>query len=413
VRIAIVEFAGKGGLIHYAFQLSRALATAGAEVTLVTARHYELDALVHPFRLEKLLDLWDPKPPDPPQRASALRRGLRRAGRALRHYRAWCRLVRYLRRERPDIVQFGDIRFPTDLPFLVVLRRLGLRLADVCHNLAPFASGRGLPRASRVSRSLFTRIYRQFDLVFAHFEVNRRAFQEAYGLDPRRVVAIPHGNELLFAELADPKRDPDSLRCELGLGAGDRIVLFLGTLSRYKGVDLLLQAFARVRRKHAPARLVVAGFPAPDFDLDAHVSLARSLGIEADVRFHPGYVESGAVASWLGLAAVVALPYRTVFQSGALHVAQAFGVPVVATRVGAMAEAIAEGESGLLVPPDDPDAFAGALLRVLEEPALGARLGRRAHEEARGRFAWERVAAILLERYRLVSGPGRAPEAAG
>lgn len=408
-----MEFTGKGGLIHYAFQLSRALATAGAEVTLVTARHYELDALVHPFRLEKLLELWDPKPPGAPQRASVLQRWVRRAGRALLHYRAWYRLVLYLRRERPDIVQFGDIRFPTDLPFLVVLRRAGLRLADVCHNLVPFASGRGLPRASPLMRSLFTRIYRQFDVVFTHFEANRRGFQEAYGLDPQRVVAIPHGNELLFAELADPRLDPDSLRRRIGLAPGDRVVLFFGTLSRYKGVDLLLQAFARVRRRLAAARLVVAGFPAPDFDPDAHVSLARSLGIEADVRFHPGYVESGAVASWLGLAAVVALPYRAVFQSGALHVAQAFGVPVVATRVGAMAEAIVEGESGLVVPPDDPGAFAEALLRVLDDPALGARLGRRAHEQARDRFAWERVAAILLDRYRLLLATDRGTEAAG
>ena len=373
-------------MIHYAWQLCRALAGTGADVTLVTSRHYELDALPHPFRLQKILRLWDPKPAG----ESSGQRKLRRIGRAFLHYREWLRLALHLRRERPDLVLLGDIRFPGDLAPILLLRLLGLRLADVCHNVAPYAAG-GF-RRSALDRFLYRRIYRCFERVFVHFEDNRRAFLADYGLPPERVVAIPHGNEAIFEELRDPTVNEAGLRRELGLAPDEPVLLLLGTLSHYKGIDLLLKAFARMAPR---ARLVLAGFPAADFDLAAHQALARELGIEERVLWVPRYVESEEVAAWMGIASVAVFPYREVFQSGALAIAQTFGVPVVASAVGAMPEAV--GGSGLLVPPGDPEALASALLSILENPDLARRLGERARQDARERFAWERIGLTIVE----------------
>ena len=168
MRIAVVEFAGRGGLIQYAFQLCRALADAGADVTLITSTDYELDALPHPFRLDKRLRLWDPKPPGPAPRASRWRR----VGRAFRHYREWARLVLHLARTRPDVVQLGDLRFPTDLAPVLALRAAGLTVTEICHNVDPFTGGRrgGMPRRSRLWTLAFGALYRRCAVVFAHFE---------------------------------------------------------------------------------------------------------------------------------------------------------------------------------------------------------------------------------------------------
>jgi glycosyltransferase involved in cell wall biosynthesis len=394
-KLAVVEFAGRGGMIHYAFQLCRALAGAGADVTLITDRHYELDALPHPFRLRKVLRLWDPKPAGGPTSPRRLRQ-LRRLGRAFLYYREWLRLAWHLRRERPDLVQLGDIRFPGDLAPILLLRLLGLRLTDVCHNVFPYAAS-GLFRRSALDRFLYRRIYRRFERVFVHFEENRRGFLAGYGLPPERVAAIPHGNEAIFEELRDPA-DPAvteiALRREIGLAPDEPAILLFGTLSRYKGIDVLLDAFARIAPRVPRARLVLAGFPAADFDLAAHQALARELGIGERVRWVPRYVESGEVAAWMGLATVAVFPYREVYQSGALAVAQTFGVPIVATTVGAMPEAAA---NGLLVPPGDPEALAAALLAVLEDPTLAHRLGESARRDA---FDWERIACAILDSYR-------------
>ena len=75
--------------------------------------------------------------------------------------------------------------------------------------------------------------------------------------------------------------------------------------------------------------------------------------------------------------------------------ANACGRPVVASRSGGVPEAVAEGESGLLVPPDDPAATAAAIVRILADPALAARLAERGRARAEARFAWPLQAARL------------------
>jgi glycosyltransferase involved in cell wall biosynthesis len=404
MKIAVVEPAGRGGMIHYAFQLCRALQGEGLEVTLLTDRSYELDDLEAPFEVVKLLRLWDSKPVEaaPAAWQRALRR-LRRPLRALRYAREHGRLVAELRRRRPDWVQLGDVRFAGDFLWLDALRRAGLRLTDTCHNLERFAPGgrrAGRFHQSRSEKRLYRRIYSCFHRVWVHFDCNRARFLELFGLPGERVGTIPHGNEALFDELRDGACDATRLRRRLALGDDEQVVLFFGTLTRYKGVELLVEAFQRVLSTHRSARLVLAGYPGADFSLEALERRIWELGIAGAVRLHPLYVPSAEVAAWMELAAVAVFPYRQIFQSGALHVAHTFGVPIVASDVGAMGEVVRHGETGLLVPPGDATALAAAVAELLERPEAAARMGQRARVEAYGSFAWERVAGILAADYR-------------
>jgi len=409
VRVTVVEFAGRGGLMHYTFQLCRAMGEAGAEVTLVTDGSFELDGLRRTFRVEKLLRLWDAKPEDAPSAspAAAAWRKLRRGLRALRYYREWVRLALYLRRERPDVVQFGDVRFSGDLPFFWLLRLSGLRLADVCHNVLPFEHAGPSVSRSRLARHLYGRIYRAFGRVLVHFEGNRRLFLEAFPVEPERVAAIHHGNQEIFRELASPDVTPLGVREDLGLAPDDRVVLFFGTLGRYKGTDLLVEALPVILAAEPKACVVLAGYPLGGFDRKEHEALARSLGVEARLRLSLGYVPSEAVAAWMEMAEVVAFPYRSIFQSGALHLAQTFGRPIVATEVGAFPEAVRQGETGLLVPPGDPEALGQAVGSLLADPERARRLGEAAAGDARERFSWERAARIVLGEYEDLLGEAR------
>lgn len=420
VRIVVVQFSGRGGMIHYAFQLCRGLARRGADVTLVTDRRYELAELETPFRVERIFDLWDPKPPGPvPARlADRLARRARRIPRAWRYYRQWWRLIRFLRRERPDVVQFGDIRFPTDLVPLAVVRRIVPRMADVCHNVRPFAVGgrhRGGFRRSRIERLLYRRIYRLFDLVVVHHEASRGEFLATFGLDPADVLAVPLGNMEIFRELdgstGSGAEHVAALRRRLEIPAEDRILLMFGTMSRYKGIGDMVRALARIRRRRGDVHLVVVGYPSQEFDVEAVRRRARDLGVGDAVRLLPEYVESEAVATWMRLADIAVFPYRAVYQSAALQVALTFGAPVVATRAGAIPEVVEDGVNGLLARPRSAGELADAVLRLLDDPGCARRLGERARRDARTRFAWSRVAASLMRRYE--GWAGRSPAAAG
>lgn len=400
MRIVYLEPSGKGGMIHYAFQLCRALAAAGADVTLITEKNYELAALPHPFKVETTIELWDPKPAGRVSTAwwAVAFRKLRRVGRAVRHYREWLRQIRRVAELQPDVVLIGDIRFPFDLFPLMLLRRKSKRLVDICHNVRPFSTGgksSGMFDRSRRQELFYRRIYKLFDTVFVHFERNRHEFVETFGIDDERVGVIVHGNENIFRELRTPGVDAAALRKRVGLGPDEKVVLFFGTLSRYKGTDVLIEAFPIVHAETG-ARLVLAGFPFHDFDLAEHQELTRVLKIEQAVTWVPEYIDSGDVAAWMELASVIVFPYRDIYQSGALHVAQTFGVPIIASAIGAMQDVVDDEVSGLLVPPGDAGALARAIIRLLHDPRLAEKLSVQAFRDAQGPFSWETIAGKIL-----------------
>ena len=406
MKIVIIEPAGKGAMAHYVFQLARAMAAEGADVVLITEKNCELAALPRAFSLDPSIELWDAKPSGRQSQGIAARtwRKVRRAFRAVRYYREWLRLIRRVETLDADVIQLGDIRFPTDYFPLRRLRRRARILADVCHNVRPYA-GTGTFARSSLRRALYGRAYALFDHVFVHFERNRRELLATYAVPESRVTTIVHGNEEIFGELADPRVHADALRERHGIPPDQDVVLLFGTLSNYKGTDLLLRAFPRIHAETG-ARLVVAGFPAPGFDLEARKRIARETGIESAVTWVAEYVPAGEVAAWMRLASVIVFPYRDVYQSGALHVAQTFGVPTVATAVGAMSDVIEHEVSGLLVPAGDVTALSSAVVRLLRDRDLAARLGARAAQDARDRFSWRGVARTLLRAY-AQTHPGR------
>ncbi|MCU1231387.1 MAG: hypothetical protein JWO97_4271, partial [Acidobacteria bacterium] len=104
-------------------------------------------------------------------------------------------------------------------------------------------------------------------------------------------------------------------------------------------------------------------------------------------------------AAWMRLASVIVFPYRDIYQSGALHVAQTFGAPIVASRVGAMQDVIKHEVSGLLVPPETAGALGDAIIRLLADEPLARRLGARAAEDAQGPFSWRENARKVLAAY--------------
>jgi glycosyltransferase involved in cell wall biosynthesis len=400
VKIAVVEPVGRGGLIQYAFQLCREMRKGGAEVTLITDRHYELDGLDHDFELMKSLRLWDPKPAED-RRDSVLRRA-RRSFRGAIWYREWFRLLILLRRLRPDVVQFGDIRFASDLLPLAIARRLAPVMADVCHNVEPFSGGgrfAGRFGASSVERALYRRIYDRFDAIFVHYETSVESFSRLFPGSAAKVTEIVHGNEEIFREMASPAITPGDLRERLDLSPEARVVLFFGTLSHYKGIDRLLEAFESVARIVDDAFLVIAGHPTPEFDLEACRAESDRRGYASRLRIVANYLPVEEIAAWMELAALVVFPYRAIYQSGAVHLAQTFARPIVATRVGAMSSVIRDGESGLLVEPDDRAQLAAAIVRILSSSSFAESLGEAAAADAAVRFSWEGVAKTILDRY--------------
>lgn len=183
-------------------------------------------------------------------------------------------------------------------------------------------------------------------------------------------------------------------------GAGPCRCLFVGELTHaVKGSDLLMRAFARVHAVEPTVRLNIVGDGPDRADLEAFV---HDHGLDAAVRF-VGEIAMERVLDAIDAADVVVLASRSEGMPRIILEAFARGVPVVAPGVGGISEAVRDGETGLLVAPEDPVALADGLLRLIADPPYRAALG------ARGRMwidqlpAWDGLGALVESLYDNVS----------
>jgi glycosyltransferase involved in cell wall biosynthesis len=190
-----------------------------------------------------------------------------------------------------------------------------------------------------------------------------------------KVIVVPNGVDP--ARFAPGPADPELGRA-LGLAPAVPVVGYFGRLERGKGVDVLMDAAARLHDKLPATAFLFVG----DGPLRETLSVrAAAVGVPACFA---GYRDD--VAALLRLCAVVVLPSRQEAFGRILIEAMASGVPVVATAVGGIPEVCTDGVTGLLVPPEDPDALAVAIaLTLTDQAATGARVAAAA-ADVRGRF---------------------------
>jgi len=188
-------------------------------------------------------------------------------------------------------------------------------------------------------------------------------------------------------------------RARLGIDA-PHVLLFFGIVRRYKGLDVLIAAMPALERALAGRiRLVVAGrFLEPVARFREQV---RRLGLEGCVTLRPGWIPDAELSDLVAASDLVVQPCRSASQSGIVTVAHAQGRPVLATRVGGLPEMVRPGETGWLVPPEDPEALAGAVLHHLR--SADAEAMERACRRAAERYRPEAQVEAMLE---LARGPG-------
>jgi glycosyltransferase involved in cell wall biosynthesis len=383
MRIAVLEPAGYGGLLHYSAQLAEALAERGHAVDLIAPRDNEVIGRVRHARMRAVFPP-PAKPKAPPRSRLAYIR--RRAGVAMRLVRAWGRLLFETRPGRYDAVLHGaDIglsltAFATLLMTAVPRRALLVRIA---HNVRAFnrRGGDALFDPAPLNAALLRRLYPRFDLVLVHGDASRAEFEATWR--PSRLAVIPHGDERIFADEPPPP-------------SGEERILFFGDWRKVKGLPVLMDAFDELVRRRPAARLTVAGTPVPeDWDPRRLQEWARAHNGRVELIDH--YVPLAEVAQTFARARVVATPYLTGYQSGVIHLAATMARPVVTSDVGDLASAVSDGVTGRVVPPQDPARLAGALEELLADPDLAARMGDAARRAVLAGSSWEHVAGRVEE----------------
>jgi glycosyltransferase involved in cell wall biosynthesis len=270
-------------------------------------------------------------------------------------------LARLVRGMRADIVHTHLVH--ADLYGGLAARLRGTPLVSTKHNDDPFRTG--------AFRFVERRLAGLADRVIAISESLRRFTIERVGVPAAKVETIHYGLDEPPAAWGTNPVD--------AVPAGARIVLSISRLTEQKGIDTAVDALSLLPDDTV---LVVLG-EGPE--RAALTELAGRLGVESRL-FLPGRVPD--VAAWLRRASVYAQPSRWEGFGLAVLEAMICGLPVVATNVSSLPELVADGDTGVLVPPDDPAALARGVTRALAEPDLG----HAGYERARREFSVAQMA---------------------
>lgn len=303
----------------------------------------------------------------------------------------WLRVGRLIRRERPDFV-LVKYWTPFMAPCFGTIARLARRNG---HTKVLCQIDNVEPHERHLTDGSFNRWFlRSVDgFVYMSEQVHRelRAYTDAPAL------FSPHP---LFENFGGPV--PRGEACErLELDLQNRYVLFFGLIRDYKGLDMLLDAWARLKRSGETEgrKLLVAGefYTSPE----PYLERIERLGLQADVLLHDRFVPDEEVKYYFSAADFLVLPYRTATQSGVTQIAYRFGLPMVVTDVGGLPEIVPDGRAGIVCRPDE-GSIADAVRRMYADGALSRfRAGVAAESK---RFSWEEMCDRIMELYERVSG---------
>ena len=285
--------------------------------------------------------------------------------------------------------------------------RRGKRIVVTVHNPEPHEPLPGL-------RALERRLLDRADPLLVHDARGRDALLSRIGA-ARDVRVVAHGIDVA----ASPPAEREGDRALLGLEPGRRLVSLFGNLRGYKGVPVLLDAWARIAARHPDTDVVIAGRLWTGRGGLVTRAVARVLGTAGEsariaaamahpalagrVHLREGFLPDAAIDALLRASALAVFPYeRFASQSGAASRAGGQGVPMLVSDVGGLPR-LAIGP-GWIVPPGDAAALAAALdARLAEGPGAEARTSQLA---ALSEFAWPRVAAAHVDVYRSASPAG-------
>lgn len=372
---------GYGGHARYTHEVLSALSEVGRDkgvrVSLVTSRNLGPDYRIGLYPIYDIL---------PPLRPSN----------TFRNAISWgcSRVVHYFNREMTFLRWIKSspcegVHFQEYTPWLAprhfrLLKAWGKRLFFTVHNIYPHKYPAGMPKAFYPIYNSWNRAaWRLCDALFVHTDDLREHLSAFLGEGHPPIFVVPHG-VWGYPGSAAVSSEERVLR---------RHLLFFGVIRPNKGLHILLRAMERL----TDCTLTVAGVPQEPRYQEQIRTLVKQLPPDR-VELIERFVEEDEVVRLFDRSSLVVLPYTSfAAQSGVLHEALAFGLPVVATDVGALGKSVRHWSIGQVVPPNDDAALAAAIREILT-PRRYVEAGR-AVGRVRDDLSWTRAAEATIEAY--------------
>ncbi|MEO2048024.1 MAG: glycosyltransferase [Pirellulales bacterium] len=297
-------------------------------------------------------------------------------------------LIQKLRRFRPDAIHMQWLVIPgLDRHFVRRLRKLApviLTVHDIKACLSP---------SNRLQTAGWTSALAEFDGLIVHTKIGKQSLVSE-GIKDSKISIVPHG--VFDMSLNNKHAEGRSSHSETWN------LLAFGAIKPYKGLDVLIRALAELPKLvRSKVRLIIAGNPC--VSARQLRSLAVECGVDDCIEWILRFIKDDEVPELFHRSDVVVFPYKSIDASGVLMTALPYGKTIVASRLGLFNEIFQDGETAMLVEPDNPFELAAALATIYENPVWARKMGHRSAELAKDVCSWDRIAKQTIAVYRRVT----------
>ncbi len=256
----------------------------------------------------------------------------------------WIKVGRELKKMAPDLIVIG-FWLPFMAPCLGTIARIArkngkTKMVSVVHNI--------VPHEHRIGDKMFATYFcNSVDGFVAMSDSVLNDLTLFDSVKPRVFCRHP-----LYDNFGK-QVDREEALAELGLDTNNRYMLFFGLIRDYKGLDIMLKAYADSRLRKMGVKLIVAG----EFynNAEKYFELEKELGLEGEVIWHREFVPDSKVRYYFGAADIIVQPYKSATQSGVTQIAYHFEKPMIVTNVGGLAEIVPNGKAGYVVEPNEKE----------------------------------------------------------
>jgi len=283
-------------------------------------------------------------------------------------------IIKKLLKFKPDVIHHQESRDPSN--FFVLFFSIFIPTVGTVHdvNFHPGSKVKYYRLIVILKKFIITYLYRK---IIVHGHALKTALTNIIRRPPGDIAVIPHG--CLFSFKANAQGTAKKTEEIYS-------VLFFGHMLKYKGLQYLIEAEPIISQSIPSFKLIVAG-SGEDLTRNKHL-----IGSNPHFEVHDRYIANDEVADFFNRAAAVVLPYIEASQSGIIATAFAFGKPVITTDVGSLAEVVEDRKTGLLIPPLNTLELANAIIHLLGNEELRAKMGKEALKEAHTILSWNHIA---------------------
>ena len=320
---------------------------------------------------------------------------LRRYFKTIEHIVNMFQFVRIVKSEKPDVIHFQWSQLPfIDRFYLNKLKKIS-PLIYTMHNTTPLHGEKPLFYFMQKTSSIFLSYFSYF---IVHTSYSRKIAIKNYSINKNNINVVPHGQlNYYFENKIDSKK---STLNKYNISNDEKVILFFGNISEYKGLDVLIEAYGMLSANVVKnTRLLIVG--RPSINILSLQRLISSSKIKNNIIFDPRFISEDEVSQIFNICTIIAMPYRHIDQSGVLMTVLTYGKPIIASNLGGFKEIIKDGKHGKLVEPGNPQDLADALTEILKNRDLTNEMGKSVKKLSSNWPDWKEIARQTIEIYNL------------